>query len=778
MRHRHLVLIDRALSERQVGSTTIGGQIEQTKRAHVKVKSVSTLKEARRACARNAAKEPDSNDSNPKWETISVLFDGLSSRDPTMVTILQTELCVDVDSSEYQKGRAFRRIRRTMDCLRQSVLPPDDDVAHRGVYVYACDYGRLPGLQQFFCPLTRVSNGDAIRVDEVPVFFSVNRTGPKTPGSDGSDWDIEWGSHCWYKPRKSQRKHAQRHLFKDVTQLTFTLDVGSVNAPTLTANAPAPPLQPGTGLASVRDAMLTGHAFPVYAQFPKSNANRRILGYTQYTQLWSLFEPPVSDHYGTTGQWIQAGDSSDGAPWGSIEGGFFAAAKYGGVRYHVAASTHRYNNRSDTLGGYGFYEQGLPLQYLARVILSPRLLLPPYGMCFTDKSEGALFGAGWIALPLFDFESANVDKDPLTWTFYAHATNFNGPVCCYPPQFFERRVQSWADLRRAEDSSLTESYLTHDPATSLAFNGPVEGTQDWSIGGEIPNIGGAFVEGEEGAFTWKVPRIRIPKKGSTWACDARFYTESNYAAIKQSIEGATSATPTLRSVQAVLKGTYHIDIGTKIVVTPGVKEIDDVLDIDAKVTAANGAFVVGGLDAGKTLGRYFTQTPNVKDRITNGTGEAVDRLLSKRLAKTPKDRAIANAEFKARDEDAPVTFANRTLEEYVERVSKHTGGIKTVTLRDGTKVRYGLVRFIEQPAIASLAKDFPDDFTPAKLDLLQKRFERIAATQLERSSRSLALVTIDPAMLITPLRGHVPVAVGSVPARGGGRATQMYDATW
>jgi hypothetical protein len=523
--------------------------------------------------------------------------------------------------------------------------------------------------------------------------------------------------------------------------------------------------------------MLTGHAFPVYAQFPKTTENGRILGYTQYTQLWSLFEQPVSDHYGTTGQWIQAGDNSDGAPWGSIEGGFFVAAKYGGVRYHVAASTHRYNNRSDTLGGYGFYEKGLPLPYLARVVLSPRLLLPPYGMCFTRKSEGGLFGSGWIALPLFDFESAKVNKSPLTWTFFAHATNFNGPVCCYPPQFFERRVSKWADLRRAEDRSLPESYLTHDPATSLAFNGPVESTEYVSIGGEIPNIGGAFVQGKEGSFTWKVPRIRIPKKGSIWVCDARFYPESNYVAIQKTFEVTTSLKPTLRSVQAVLKGTYNIDIGTKIVVTPGVKEIDDVLDIDARVTARNGAFVVEGLDAGKTLGRYFKQTTTVKDRITNGTGETVDRLLSKRASNAPKDQALAKAEFKARDQDAPVTFTNRTLYEYVERVSKHTGGIKTVTLQDGTRVRYGLVRFIDQPAIVSLARDFPRDFTPAKLDLIQKRFERIAAMTLERSSRSLPLVTIDPAMLITPIPGHVPVAVGSEPFKGGA-STQMYDETW
>jgi hypothetical protein len=43
-------------------------------------------------------------------------------------------------------------------------------------------------------------------------------------------------------------------------------------------------------------------------------------------------------------------------------------------------------------------------------------------------------------------------------------------------------------------------------------------------------------------------------------------------------------------------------------------------------------------------------------------------------------------------------------------------------------VRYGLVKFVEQPALASLAADFPSDFTPAKLAQAQARFERLAAS--------------------------------------------------
>jgi hypothetical protein len=517
--------------------------------------------------------------------------------------------------------------------------------------------------------------------------------------------------------------------------------------------------------------MLTGHAFPVWvkvARIPGKTRQNAILGYTQYTQMWSLFSRAVPGHYGTTGQWTQAGgDYAAGSPWGSIEGGFFVAPKYGGIRYHVAASTHRYDPRSDTLGGYGFYEQGLPWKYIGRVVLSQTLLLPPYGMCFVGSDEGKLFGSGWIALPLFEFTK----QDPLTWTFFAGAANFNGPVCCYPPQFFARRVQSWAQRRRAEDPLLAADYTTSNTDASLAFNGPGPGTSQFSVGGEIPNLECAFVSragGADGPLTWKVPEIRLPVAGSVWVSDARFYYEDNYAQVKTQLDAG--AAPAMLSVAASLDGSFNLDIGAKLVVEPNVTEIDDVLDIDARIVGKNGALVVEGSDAGRTLGRYFRQTATIKDQIMNGTSKIVNRRLSVKIGDSePATRTTMDYGVP----EKPVTFENAQLEEYVRAHSYD--GIRTTRLEDGTTVRYGMVKFIKQPAIVSLAADFPSDFTPAKLANIQRRFEGVSKMTLEGSTRPL--VRIDPGMIVTPMAGYVPVAVGSShPA--GGPATQMYEETW
>jgi hypothetical protein len=501
----------------------------------------------------------------------------------------------------------------------------------------------------------------------------------------------------------------------------------------------------------------------------------------QYTRFGRLFARiGTTDHYGTSGQWIQAPDGistpSGSWPWGSIEGGFFVSEKLGGVRYHVAASSHRYNNRSDTLGGFGFYECGLPFRYLARVVLSDRLLLPPCGVCFPVADEGKLFGAGWIALPLFEFAFPGT-TDPLTWTFFADSENFSGPVCCYPPQFFARRLASWAALRLGEDQSLPSEYGRTDVSAGLAFGGPRAGEIEMSVGGEIPNIKCAFTtDDREGAMVWKIPEIKMPS--GAWLADASFFTERNYSQLKGQLSSASVGTSAITLVpkRAVLPNEAEFHVGVKRVVEAGVTEIDDVLGIDARVTRSEtgDAYVVSGADSGKTLGRYYRQTDLIKDTITNGTGKLVNRRV---CVPTTASGPITEREYASGSK--AVAFKNPVLEAYVAARAKN--GIETVTLEDGTTVRYGLMRFVEQPAIVSLAADFPNDFSEARLKELQRRFETLSKTnfagQTRRSKWTDELVRVDPKMLITPVLGYVPVAVGSEPA-GGGDACPMYTETW
>ena len=549
-------------------------------------------------------------------------------------------------------------------------------------------------------------------------------------------------------------------------------------------------------LDCVATATLTGALFPfVPVDFAAQQGETRVLGYTSYNMLWSLFEGAVPKYIPG---FVQLGTSGATAPRGSIQSGFIVSDAIGGARGLVCARTHasRRNDRSDISGGFAINYGALPFQYLSRVALSPTVLLPPYGVCFQSQDEGKLFGSGWVAMPLFDFDSAGVEKAPLTWTYFADAENFTGPVCCYPPQAFARRIHEWAEHRKAEDASFSPE--STDVGESMAF-GHDDGHGDLSLNTSADPLYMAcafatdYPDGDPDLL-WSVPEIRVPPAGSAWLADAAFYTERNFERLTAGLAGSAGvegpegpaaddraervARVTLEPTPArIQEGEWSLEIGVKRVVVPRELEIDAALRIDAHVSAVGDAYIVGGADAGKTLGRFFEQTSEVKEaKDDDGTGKKVHFAVpSTRESIGP----IAKYEYAPRPQK---TFRNEELEAYVRERSLY--GIRTAVLEDGTQVRYGMVKFIEQPALASLAADFPADFTPAKLAQAQARFERLAASSFaeqmrrtEHTKRAGALVRLDGATLIEPVAGYVPVAVGSTPATGEG-ATFTCSVTW
>jgi hypothetical protein len=153
-----------------------------------------------------------------------------------------------------------------------------------------------------------------------------------------------------------------------------------------------------------------------------------------------------------------------------------------------------------------------------------------------------------------------------------------------------------------------------------------------------------------------------------------------------------------------------------------------------------------------------------------------------RTAPTTGNTLIARSEHRP---DLPVAMRNDALYDYV--LSKSPDGIRETRIEDGTVVQYGVVRFVDQPALYSLAQDFPDDFAPDKLAQVQAKFERLTSTtnfaeKMRRTARTNtpgALVRIDPGLLIDGVpRGYVPVAVGSTPPGAAGPAPPVYSETW
>ena len=529
----------------------------------------------------------------------------------------------------------------------------------------------------------------------------------------------------------------------------------------------------------VAPAWLTGRVWlGLTARVPEGavmdgSPQKEQLGYTHYTPVWTLLDRAVELNYGTSSQWIQANDGVRdpqnhdlGWPWGSIEGGHLVSRGLGGARYMVAASTHRWDPRSDVAGGFSGAGSALAPQYWARVVLSRQFLLPPHGVCFPAQDEGKLFGNGWVAMPLFDFDSAGThvarNRRPLTWTFFADAANFRGPVCCYPPQYWARRVEQWKTFRRAEDKGLPPAYFEVDVGKSLAFEWvPARDPYRYfRAGGEIGNSPCAFATEDEDTF--KVPGIRIPPAGTAWLADPTFYTERSFELVQSQLENR--APVRLVGVPGELSDWgYFPEMGVRLP-----DRTERIIEIDATLRNEGDAYVVRGPDAGRTLGRYFSASSSKRDK----TGQ--NRTV---VAQTHEDvhSALASSERVASTKTN--VYRNDALEEYVR--SKSIDGIRETRIEDGTVVRYGVVRFVDQPAIMSLSREFQADFTPAKLAEVQARFETLCATdftgQMRRGTRPLA--NIDPALVLSldrvPL-GYVPVAVGA----SGDIVNQGYPAAW
>ena len=186
---------------------------------------------------------------------------------------------------------------------------------------------------------------------------------------------------------------------------------------------------------------------------------------------------------GIWGQWMQPPGSHPFSSLGSIEGGIFSDDKMGRSyypKYMASGATHLYNGNSSIMG-WGFYEKRVGCGYLGGVQIANNLVVPPNLISFdedqaTHEADGGLFfGHAWIALPFIEgkqrtnwsSQGSNSDTSEnlgkLSWTFFAEAKNFSGPVYAYVPEFWYRRLDNWNSLEVLMDSDWDSSKATTQP---------------------------------------------------------------------------------------------------------------------------------------------------------------------------------------------------------------------------------------------------------------------------------------------------------------------------
>lgn len=227
---------------------------------------------------------------------------------------------------------------------------------------------------------------------------------------------------------------------------------------------------------------------------------------------------------GVWGQWMQPNNSHPYSALSTIEGGLFSDDTMGRSyypKYMASAATHFYNPKSSS-NGWGFFNRRVSCDYNGGVQIANTLLMPPNLISFDENQDphssagGLFFGHAWIALPFIGGKDrvdwtnqggigdTSVDKGKLSWTFFAEAKNFSGPVFSYVPEFWTRRLDRWNALEVLLDSDWDESLSMTKPLKDF-YAGRISRddlmmvvtSEDWYADGTDN-----YVYGREDAYYW------------------------------------------------------------------------------------------------------------------------------------------------------------------------------------------------------------------------------------------------------------------------------------
>ena len=474
-----------------------------------------------------------------------------------------------------------------------------------------------------------------------------------------------------------------------------------------------------------------------------------------YSAVWPLTDQPLADfQIGLAGCWITPDNSDNktqplaptgtlartwkerGPTWDSVfqtvEGGLGYWAgnhfRYGPPKFSMNATPQCYDYEVGSPGWSFFYsDEALPDHRLGIAQLSNRLLIPPDALPFQGNPNGLFLGYTWMALPLTDPTTGDPPTGDQSWTCFLSAANFKGPIAYYIPE-------TWSKIGKL-------------------FQYPFDYGR--GLDARAGNMGGGAMEintvprfdsrDARGVVYSKIPRLHFPvdDQGRTLLVqDVTYYSKAAlYDAFKAWRNGGPACSGRFDDKGAwkstlTTSRTRYDQAGKKLT---GVE-----LVFDTKVFGGN----VWGLEWVKSdlspqglFPQYYRQVGQERMAVAEAAVPAETRLVAQ--------------EFKLAQPGAPYT--SPTNGAWVVPGPKR--GPFTAKLTDGSLVTYWWYRFVDQPSFQQYG------WEAEKKAALQAFVERIHASW--RTDRDYmappsqgALVTLDPALLVTPPAG---LEVGYVP---------------
>jgi hypothetical protein len=523
-------------------------------------------------------------------------------------------------------------------------------------------------------------------------------------------------------------------------------------APTRKASGPKAG-DTAAGVVTAHSEGLHGYIGFEHERLPSGSAYTAGMGF--YAAVWPLVDQPLASfQIGLPSAWITPDNSDNkdkpvappgtrarqwperGPTWDSVfqtvEGGLGYWAgnhfRYGPPKFSMNATPQCYDYEVGSPGWSFFYSnEALPDNRLGIAQLSNRLLIPPDALPFQGNPSGELLGYTWMALPFTDATASDPPTGNQSWTCFLSSANFKGPIAYYIPE-------TWSKIGK----------LFHYP---FVYGRGLDARPGIMGGGamEINTVPRFDAKDAHGTLYTKLPRLHFPVDAegrSHLVQDVTYYSRS---AVSDAFRSWRDGGPDC-SGRFDARGAWKPKLTTHTTrYDQAGKQISGVERVfDTKVFDGN----VWGLQWAESDISPRGLFPQYYKHI----GDDVVAVADKQV---PAETRLRSQEFERAGTGKPYTSPNRGA--WTKPGPKE--GPFTVKLADGSVVTYSWYRFVDQPSFQQYA------WSEAKKAKLQGLAAKIHATwPIDRDYMAPptrgSLVSLDPALIVTPPRG---LEVGYVP---------------
>jgi hypothetical protein len=517
--------------------------------------------------------------------------------------------------------------------------------------------------------------------------------------------------------------------------------------------------RPGVGVGDVSAHSEGLHGYIGFGHEPLPPQSAHTAGMGFYAAVWPLVDRPLADfQIGLPSSWIVPDNSDNkdqplapqgtlarqwrerGPTWASVfqtvEGGLGYWAgnhfRYGPPKFSMNATPQCYDYEIGSPGWSFFYSnEALPDDRLGIAQLSNRLLIPPDALPFQGNPNGEFLGYTWMALPFTDPTGGDPPTGDQSWTCFLSAANFKGPIAYYIPE-------TWSKIGKLFNYPFLHGRGL-DARPGVMGGGAME----------INTVPRFDSRDTRGVTYTKLPALRFPvdAEGRAYLVqDVTYYSKAALAdpfrrwreggpACSGRFDRSGAWTPKLNT-----HSTRYDQAGKPIV---GVERAFDTRIFTGNVWGLQ--WSTNRLAANGLFPQYYRHDGDTRVAVAP--------------ADVPSETRLLGQEFKLAKPGPPYTAPTTGA----WAVPGPKTSPFTTRLVDGSTVTYAWYRFVDQPAFQQYK------WSESKRARLQAFVEQLHATwPIDRDYMAPptrgALVTLDPALLVTPPKGletgYVPIVTG------------------